>query len=69
MRITCRRDEPAEDESKMLQKYRLRQPIEELRRKANKAARKRSKLWTQEEIDLARAEAIAISVLLGWGDT
>jgi hypothetical protein len=53
----------------MLQKYRLRQPIEELRRKANKAARKRSKLWTQEEIDLARAEAIAISVLLGWGDT
>lgn len=36
--------------------YRRRQPIAELRRKAEKAC-ERANLWSQEELDLANAEA------------
>lgn len=37
------------------QRHRLRQPLEELDRKARKARRK--DIWTQEEIDAAMKEA------------
>jgi hypothetical protein len=45
--------------------YRLRHPIEVLRRKAEKA-RCRSRLITQEEIDYARKRAMILKVKLNW---
>lgn len=36
------------------------QPLVELRRKSEKSARLKSKLWTQEQVDLCMAEAIRI---------
>lgn len=45
---------------------RREQPIEELRRKANKAIRLKGDLWTQEELDLAAAEAEIIIKKLSW---
>jgi hypothetical protein len=44
------------DRQMVIELYRQDQPIEELRRKAEKA-RCRSNLWTQEELDLADKEA------------
>jgi len=38
--------------------HRQQQPISELQRKADKAECRRSKLWTQEELDLAKAKAM-----------
>lgn len=43
------------DRSKLIERHRQLQPIEELERKAFKAEC-RSGLWTQEEIDLAMAK-------------
>jgi hypothetical protein len=43
------------------------QSTEELRRKAIKAICHKTKLWTQEEIDLAEREAEEISQILKWG--
>ncbi len=39
-----------------IRQCRLKQPIEELRRKADKSV-ERSNVWTQEELDCADAEA------------
>lgn len=44
---------------------RARQPLAELRRKANKA-RNRANIWTIEELDLAAAEARRMADALGW---
>jgi len=49
-----------------IEEYRLRQPISELERKAQKAICLKTKLWTQEEIDLARVKARKIRELLKW---
>jgi hypothetical protein len=46
---------------------RLRQPIEELDRKAAKAAT-RARLWTQEELDCADVRARALWKSFGWDD-
>ena len=43
---------------------RKQQPLPELKRKAQKSARLKSKLFTQEQIDYAIAEAIDISEFL-----
>jgi hypothetical protein len=43
--------------------YRRKQPIEELKRKADKAICK-SNLWTQEELDLAKVEAAEMAAWL-----
>lgn len=40
---------------------RRRQPIIELKRKAEKAARLKGKLWTEEDIDLGVAEALRLA--------
>jgi hypothetical protein len=45
---------------------RSRRPIEELERKAAKAAT-RARLWTQEELDFAAARAHALWESFGWG--
>lgn len=39
-----------------IREYRLRQPITELQRKADKS-RDRARLWTQEELDASEVEA------------
>lgn len=44
------------DRERRIEQYRIAQPIEELQRKAEKAKR-RSGLWTQEELDIAGVEA------------
>lgn len=44
---------------------RLRQPIEELERKAKKA-RERANIWTQEELDWAMKYAEELSRELRW---
>jgi hypothetical protein len=49
--------------SDKFQKYRLRQSLDELKRKADKARRRA--IWTLEDIDLARAEANEIGNALG----
>jgi hypothetical protein len=46
----------ASQRSKRIEKYRRNQSIHELKRKAKKAFR-RQNIWTDEEIDLADAEA------------
>lgn len=43
-----------------IREFRLRQPQEELDRKADKA-RERSNLWTQEELDAADKKATALA--------
>ena len=43
-----------------LSAVRKEQPIDELRRKAEKAARHKGKLWTQEQCDLVAAEAVML---------
>ena len=43
-----------------------RQPFKELARKANKAYRKKQKMWTQEEIDCAEREALHWGSRLRW---
>lgn len=43
-----------------------RQPLEELQRKADKAARWKQRIWTLEELDWARRHAHARGVQLGW---
>lgn len=47
---------------------RLKQPIEELQRKAQKSA-ERARLWTQEELDAADAEARKIAALINPPET
>ena len=49
-----------------IDQYRQSQPIPELRRKATKACMRKGKLWTAEEIDLAKAEAAIISMKFVW---
>ncbi len=39
-----------------IREKRLNQPIEELWRKARRAVRYKSKIWTQEELDWAKAK-------------
>ena len=52
---------------KILDAARKKQPVEELRRKAQKAKGRHSKnFWIQEEIDLADAEAREICQRMGW---
>lgn len=46
----------SEDRRRRIDEARQKQPIEELRRKARKA-RERANLWSQEELDLAKARA------------
>jgi hypothetical protein len=53
------------DRAMRIELYRLDQPIEELRRKAEKA-RCKSNLWTQEELDLADAEASELHRQIHW---
>lgn len=53
--------------SDYLRAIRRQQPIAELERKANKA--KRKGFWTQEDRDLACAEAMQLIAELGWGNT
>ena len=55
------------EREKKIKAARLKQSIEELRRKAGKAICK-SNLWTQEEFDLVRAEANEMSKYLNSGD-
>ena len=43
---------------------RKQQPLPELKRKALKSARLKSKLWTQEQIDYASASAVELSMRL-----
>ena len=43
------------------------QSIDELRRKADKALCRKSKLWTQEDIDLIDREASELADAIGWG--
>lgn len=49
---------------KKIKEYRLSQPVEELRRKQEKAQRKN--FWTVEDIDLAEVEANIIIEKLRW---
>lgn len=44
--------------------YRRQQPIDELRRKQRRARRK--DIWTEEDIDLAFAEADELSRAINW---
>ena len=53
----------AEREEK-IREFRLKQPLDELERKADKA-RERSKLWSQEELDAATAQARDFTKWLG----
>ena len=48
-----------------IRQRRLKQPMEELKRKADKAWNRKSNLWTQEEIDAAdkRAEELANTLI------
>ena len=48
-----------------IKERRLRQPIEELERKADKS-HERANIWTQEEIDLCNAKARDLSARLNW---
>ncbi len=48
-----------------IRQFRLRQPIEELRRKSDKS-RDRANLYTQEELDYAGAKAKELFKSLGW---
>ncbi len=42
------------------------QSIEELKRKADKAIRLKSNMWTQEELDYAKAKAKKIREIIKW---
>lgn len=42
------------------------QPFNELDRKADKAARRRQKLWTVEELEAAKAQAARDIALIEW---
>jgi hypothetical protein len=53
------------DRAMRIELYRLDQPIEELRRKAEKA-RRRDNIWTQEELDWADAEASELHRQIHW---
>lgn len=46
----------SDDRAKQIEEARLRQSSDELQRKADKA-RNRARLWTQEELDMARVQS------------
>jgi hypothetical protein len=53
------------DRRMVIELHRQSQPIEELRRKAEKA-RCKSNIWTQEELDLADVEADELHRAIHW---
>jgi hypothetical protein len=56
-----------ETRRELIELARRSQSLDELRRKANRARRLKGKIWTTEEIDLAKVESAEISRILRWG--
>ena len=55
------------EREKKIREYRLKQPLEELKRKRDKSV-ERANIWSQEELDYASAKARKMAEATKWAE-